>query len=127
GEAVGAAGCRRASNRAIHLRYHDVHLGGGRPPRKFPAGPPREPRRSHERPPARVAPNHRIRPSADWLVLSAFSPSVWVRRQRVPADLTMKDTTHRRTWKTLMALATIYLVWGSTFLAIRVGRREVPP
>ena len=43
------------------------------------------------------------------------------------ADLTMKDTTHRRTWKTLLAFATIYLVWGSTFLAIRVGVREVPP
>jgi len=27
----------------------------------------------------------------------------------------------------LLAYATIYLVWGSTFLAIRVGVREVPP
>jgi drug/metabolite transporter (DMT)-like permease len=32
-----------------------------------------------------------------------------------------------RTWKTLLAFATIYFVWGSTFLAIRVGVREVPP
>src|SRR6185369_8191887 len=31
------------------------------------------------------------------------------------------------TWKTLLAFAIIYLVWGSTFLAIRVGVREVPP
>jgi drug/metabolite transporter (DMT)-like permease len=30
-------------------------------------------------------------------------------------------------WKTLLAFATIYLVWGSTYLAIRVGVREVPP
>jgi len=30
-------------------------------------------------------------------------------------------------WKTVLAFATIYLVWGSTFLAIRVGVREVPP
>src|ERR1700736_5343530 len=30
-------------------------------------------------------------------------------------------------WKTLLAFAIIYLVWGSTFLAIRVGVREVPP
>src|SRR5690242_14751045 len=29
--------------------------------------------------------------------------------------------------KTLLAFAIIYLVWGSTFLAIRVGVREVPP
>ena len=30
-------------------------------------------------------------------------------------------------WQTLTAFAIIYLVWGSTFLAIRVGVREVPP
>jgi drug/metabolite transporter (DMT)-like permease len=30
-------------------------------------------------------------------------------------------------WKTVLAFAIIYLVWGSTFLAIRVGVREVPP
>ncbi len=27
----------------------------------------------------------------------------------------------------MLAFAIIYLVWGSTFLAIRVGVREVPP
>jgi len=30
-------------------------------------------------------------------------------------------------WKTLLAFSIIYFVWGSTFLAIRVGVREVPP
>jgi drug/metabolite transporter (DMT)-like permease len=30
-------------------------------------------------------------------------------------------------WKTLLAFAIIYLVWGSTFLAIRIGVQEVPP
>src|SRR5208282_4548316 len=39
----------------------------------------------------------------------------------------MEAETDRQTWKTLLAFATIYLVWGSTFLAIRVGVREVPP
>src|SRR5438046_4850368 len=39
----------------------------------------------------------------------------------------MEAKTDRRTWKTLLAFATIYLVWGSTFLAIRVGVRAVPP
>jgi len=34
---------------------------------------------------------------------------------------------HRATWKTLLAFAIIYFVWGSTFLAIRVGVHEVPP
>jgi drug/metabolite transporter (DMT)-like permease len=34
---------------------------------------------------------------------------------------------HRPAWKTLLAFAFIYFVWGSTFLAIRVGVHEVPP
>lgn len=38
------------------------------------------------------------------------------------------DTASRpRAWKVLLAFAIIYFVWGSTFLAIRVGVREVPP
>jgi drug/metabolite transporter (DMT)-like permease len=39
----------------------------------------------------------------------------------------MENANHRPTWKTLLAFAIIYFVWGSTFLAIRVGVREVPP
>jgi drug/metabolite transporter (DMT)-like permease len=39
----------------------------------------------------------------------------------------MDANPHRPTWKTLLAFAIIYFVWGSTFLAIRVGVREVPP
>jgi drug/metabolite transporter (DMT)-like permease len=39
----------------------------------------------------------------------------------------MASDTHRPPWKTLLAFAIIYFVWGSTFLAIRVGVREVPP
>src|ERR1700735_2689277 len=39
----------------------------------------------------------------------------------------METHAHRPTWKTLLAFAIIYFVWGSTFLAIRVGVREVPP
>ncbi len=39
----------------------------------------------------------------------------------------MEATTHPPAWKTLLAFAIIYLVWGSTFLAIRIGVREVPP
>jgi drug/metabolite transporter (DMT)-like permease len=42
-------------------------------------------------------------------------------------DSAMQAQAHRRTWKTLLAFAIIYFVWGSTFLAIRVGVREVPP
>jgi drug/metabolite transporter (DMT)-like permease len=34
---------------------------------------------------------------------------------------------YRPPWQTLLAFAIIYFVWGSTFLAIRVGVREVPP
>jgi drug/metabolite transporter (DMT)-like permease len=39
----------------------------------------------------------------------------------------MENTSHRPAWKTLLAFAIIYFVWGSTYLAIRVGVREVPP
>lgn len=39
----------------------------------------------------------------------------------------MEGTEHRPTWKTLLAFGIIYFVWGSTFLAIRVGVAEVPP
>jgi drug/metabolite transporter (DMT)-like permease len=39
----------------------------------------------------------------------------------------MEAPSRRTTWKTLLAFAIIYLVWGSTFLAIRIGVREVPP
>src|SRR5215469_12796025 len=39
----------------------------------------------------------------------------------------MEALSRPRTWKILLAFATIYLVWGSTFLAIRIGVQEVPP
>jgi len=39
----------------------------------------------------------------------------------------MAPTTHPPTWKVLLAFAVIYCVWASTFLAIRIGVREVPP
>lgn len=39
----------------------------------------------------------------------------------------METETHRPAWKTLLAFAIIYLVWGTTFLAIRVGVQEIPP
>jgi drug/metabolite transporter (DMT)-like permease len=39
----------------------------------------------------------------------------------------MEATLDRPTWKTLLAFAIIYFVWGSTYFAIRVGVREVPP
>ena len=39
----------------------------------------------------------------------------------------MNSAPRPQTWKVLLAFAIIYFVWGSTFLAIRVGVREVPP
>src|SRR5271166_4438092 len=39
----------------------------------------------------------------------------------------METKTDRPAWKTLLAFAIIYFVWGSTYLAVRVGVREVPP
>jgi drug/metabolite transporter (DMT)-like permease len=39
----------------------------------------------------------------------------------------MPTASHPPAWKTLLAFAIIYFVWGSTFLAIRIGVHEVPP
>jgi drug/metabolite transporter (DMT)-like permease len=39
----------------------------------------------------------------------------------------MQSDKHRPVWKTLLAFAIIYFVWGTTYLAIRVGVQEVPP
>jgi len=39
----------------------------------------------------------------------------------------MENVVRPPAWKTVLAFAIIYFVWGSTFLAIRVGVREVPP
>lgn len=39
----------------------------------------------------------------------------------------MNTSSHPAKWKVLLAFGIIYFVWGSTFLAIRVGVREVPP
>jgi len=39
----------------------------------------------------------------------------------------MEITAPRLTWKVLLAYAIIYFVWGSTYLAIRVGVLEMPP
>lgn len=39
----------------------------------------------------------------------------------------MEASTRPARWQVLLAFGIVYLVWGSTFLAIRVGVREVPP
>lgn len=39
----------------------------------------------------------------------------------------MTSSARPAAWKLLLAFATIYLVWGSTYLAIRIGVREIPP
>jgi drug/metabolite transporter (DMT)-like permease len=39
----------------------------------------------------------------------------------------METKTRHPAWKTLSAFGIIYFVWGSTFLAIRIGVHEVPP
>ncbi len=39
----------------------------------------------------------------------------------------MKPNEYRPAGKTILAFAIIYIVWGTTYLAIRIGVREVPP
>lgn len=38
-----------------------------------------------------------------------------------------KPETRTARWKILLAFAIIYFVWGSTYLFIRIGVRELPP
>src|SRR5208282_2886703 len=45
----------------------------------------------------------------------------------VGQEFVMETSSDRPVWKRLLAFGIIYFVWGSTFLAIRVGVREVPP
>jgi drug/metabolite transporter (DMT)-like permease len=42
-------------------------------------------------------------------------------------EINLESVARPPTWKILLAFAIIYFVWGSTFLAIRVGVNEVPP
>jgi drug/metabolite transporter (DMT)-like permease len=44
---------------------------------------------------------------------------------RTPVAL--NGTSRPRAWKLLLAFAIIYFVWGSSYLAVRIGVREVPP
>src|SRR5882762_8772199 len=39
----------------------------------------------------------------------------------------LKSGTRPPSWQILLAFGIIYFVWGSTFLAIRIGVHEVPP
>src|SRR5260370_4806936 len=51
-----------------------------------------------------------------------------LRPRRLARDLLhMEATVRPPAWKPVLAFSIIYFVWGSTFLAIRVGVREVPP
>ena len=42
-------------------------------------------------------------------------------------EIQLETSARPPSWKILLAFGVIYFVWGSTFLAIRVGVREVPP
>jgi drug/metabolite transporter (DMT)-like permease len=51
-----------------------------------------------------------------------------LRRSLLSSDLFSMETLVRPpAWKMVLAFSIIYFVWGSTFLAIRVGVRAVPP
>jgi drug/metabolite transporter (DMT)-like permease len=42
-------------------------------------------------------------------------------------EIALETTARPASWKILLAFGIIYFVWGSTFLAIRIGVHEVPP
>jgi drug/metabolite transporter (DMT)-like permease len=45
----------------------------------------------------------------------------------IVGEIALETATRPPSWKILLAFGIIYFVWGSTFLAIRVGVNEVPP
>jgi drug/metabolite transporter (DMT)-like permease len=47
--------------------------------------------------------------------------------QRNSQNTRIEAVSKPQTWKVILTFGIVYLVWGSTFLAIRVGVREVPP
>jgi drug/metabolite transporter (DMT)-like permease len=47
--------------------------------------------------------------------------------ERFPSRSRLVHSVQPPRWKTLIAFAIIYFVWGSTFYAIRVGVHDVPP
>jgi drug/metabolite transporter (DMT)-like permease len=50
-----------------------------------------------------------------------------LKRTRLLVKMNMETQTRAAAWKTLLAFAIIYFLWGSTFFAIRIGVHEVPP
>ena len=64
-----------------------------------------------------------------WKAAAALRMSRIAGRMRGPPQslVCSVHSAHPPRWKTLLAFAIIYFVWGSTFFAIRVGVHEVPP
>jgi drug/metabolite transporter (DMT)-like permease len=50
-----------------------------------------------------------------------------LRRDRARPHLNFMTPPRPAAWKILLAFGIIYIVWGSTYLAIRVGVQEMPP
>src|SRR5579859_2488409 len=61
----------------------------------------------------------KIGPGMSWISLTMS--------RRHEGVLAIDAVIRRMGWKVLLAYAIIYLVWGSTYLAIRVGVLEMPP
>src|SRR5512135_936304 len=56
-----------------------------------------------------------------------FEPPGVIYSTRMATAGSIIDGKRPSTWKVLLAFGIIYFVWGSTFLAIRVGVHDVPP
>src|ERR1700691_1398587 len=54
-------------------------------------------------------------------------PSISQSRLIPIREIALESAARPASWKILLAFGIIYFVWGSTFLAIRVGVHEVPP
>lgn len=68
-----------------------------------------------------------LRPQRTAVDLTGINAGVQLELRDQPLILIMNSKLHPRRWQTLLAFAIIYFVWGSTFLAIRIGVSAIPP
>lgn len=56
-------------------------------------------------------------------IVSAIIPG----HQANPRSFQSKESGHGTLWQTILALATVYVCWSTTYLAIKIGVKDLPP
>jgi drug/metabolite transporter (DMT)-like permease len=47
--------------------------------------------------------------------------------KRTLAEINMNETASKTDWRIILAFAAVYVIWGTTYLAIRIGIESMPP